>query len=192
MFTYNINIMNNTEVEYWSHFYNKNKVIKKESDFANFITNYLKDNTLKFIDLGCGNGRDTYFLSKNYVNAVTGVDSSVKCENTNNTLFVQGDMTEQDLSNYDVVYMRFSWHSIKNEQQVKILNSIKKDTYLCIETRSILGKFDDNHYRNFTDINKLKNDLNNKFEILYLKESKGFAIFNNDDPICIRLICRRI
>ena len=138
------------------------------------------------------NGRDTYFLSQNYVNPVTGVDSSVKCNNTNNTIFIQGDMTEQDLSTYNLVYMRFSWHSINNDQQEKILNSIKKGTYFCIETHSKLGKFSDNHYRNFTDINKLKNDLNNKFEILYLKESKGFAIFNNQDPICIRLICKRI
>ena len=48
------------------------------------------------LDLGCGNGRDSYYLSKKY--QVTGCDLSCDPENTNNCLFIA-------LSNKIITYL---------------------------------------------------------------------------------------
>ena len=48
--------------KYWDDFY-KNFLVKKESSFARFV--YKKIQTKKrnkLLDVGCGNGRDTFFF----------------------------------------------------------------------------------------------------------------------------------
>jgi trans-aconitate methyltransferase len=116
--------MNSNEITYWSTFY-KNFNETKPSDFACFIVNYLKEYTgkLYILDVGCGNGRDSNFLSLIY--PTTGIDISVVPTTTNSQLqFIQGDMTTIDKSPYNVIYSRFTFHSISNEQQEKLIQSI--------------------------------------------------------------------
>lgn len=95
-----------------------------------------------------------------------------------------------------MIYSRFTFHSITNEDQCTFLNSITiPGTFLCIETRSDKGEnsfrhHGDDHYRNFTNIDYLTNLLiRYNFNILYLKESNNLAIYKTEDPICIRVIC---
>ena len=44
------------------------------------------------------------------------------------------------------------------------------------------------HYRRFINKNELIKNLKKNFKILYLKESKGFSKFKNEDPCLIRII----
>ena len=67
-----------TLINYWDNFYiKKNKI--KESSFARFVLSKVKKGKIKksLIDIGCGNGRDSIFFSKNNF-CVTGIDISKK------------------------------------------------------------------------------------------------------------------
>jgi len=72
---------------YWHQFYSKKKEhIKTEpTDFAVFAYKYIKDNfkkhsnKLKMIDIGCGNGRDTFFFREKNIDAI-GVDANFSYE----------------------------------------------------------------------------------------------------------------
>jgi len=49
---------------YWNTFY-KNFLINKESSFARFVYKKIKTKKVnKLLDVGCGNGRDTFFFLK--------------------------------------------------------------------------------------------------------------------------------
>ena len=75
--------------------------------------------------------------------------------------------------------------------------------YLFIETRSDkdelcgVGKkiskneFITDHYRRFINKNDLLKKIKKTFKIIYVKESKGFSKFNNEDPCLIRLIAQK-
>lgn len=183
---------------YWKDFYDKNaSIINKPSDFCCFILNYFKYNNFKIMDAGCGNGRDSYVLAINH--NVVGIDiSSYLPKNTDNCLFIIDNFCTYNKDEFDLIYSRFTFHSITNEEQEIFVKSISKvNTYLCIETRSTKSNndyryFGDTHYRNLTDSVYLKKLLiDNNFEILYFEESNDLAIYKNENPICIRVICRK-
>ncbi len=185
------------DIKYWDNFYKKNiNFLNEPSNFCIFIMNYFKDyDDLYILDAGCGNGRDSYYLSKKY--NVFGIDISLKnLENNKKCSFIKSNFCTYNKDNFSLIYSRFTFHSISNKDQEIFLNSINKSgTFLCIETRSdkdINSKriFGDNHYRNFTNFNYLKKLLEkNNFKILYIKEDKNFAIYKEENPICIRVIC---
>ena len=108
-----------------------------------------------------------------------------------------GSGNREELKHFDIIYSRFTFHSITDNEQEKFIKSVCPNSYLCIETRSILGKNDirhhgDNHFRNFTDINYLKKMLlDNNFTILFIEEANNFAIYKEENPICIRVICQK-
>ena len=63
--------------EYWQKIYNDNKIINDCSNFCLFIIKYFNENNINIknvLDCGCGNGRDTYELSKYY--HVDGIDNN--------------------------------------------------------------------------------------------------------------------
>jgi len=181
---------------YWNDFYKNNGGVSESSDFAKFVLDYIRpfDKTFNILDIGCGNGRDSYYLAKEHI--VCGCDTSTKPEDKHNCTFTNNNMTSAEKDNYNLVYSRFTFHSITDDDQDLLLSSIKKPTILCIETRSIKGEnsfrlHGDNHYRNFTDINKLKHLLKKyNFEILHIEESENLAVYKNENPICIRVICK--
>jgi tellurite methyltransferase len=187
------------DTNYWNEFYNKKQLELIPSDFCLYVMDYLKSTNnekIKILDAGCGNGRDSYHLSKKYL--VDGMDISYKPDDTELCKFKQDDFTTCDKTNYDMIYSRFTFHSITNEQQETFIKSIHPGTLLCIETRSDKGKNDnryygDDHYRNFTNVKYLKKILDtNGFEILYIEENNDFAVYNDENPICIRVICNKV
>jgi tellurite methyltransferase len=185
------------DTNYWNSFYNKKHLELTPSDFCLYVMDYLKSNDkMKILDAGCGNGRDSYYLSKSY--NVIGMDISYKPDDSESCKFEIGDFTNCDKRNYDMIYSRFTLHSITNEQQETFLKSIHPGTLLCIETRSDKGKeetryYGDDHYRNFTNKEYLEKMLDdNKYEILYMEEKNDFAKYKNENPICIRVICKKI
>lgn len=189
--------MNNVEMNYWSNFYKNNNLPLKPSSFAQFINNYFKDLPLNILDCGCGNGRDAYYLGEETYNVV-GIDTANKPNNYKNTTFILGDFCNFNKENFDLIYSRFTFHSITNEQQELFIKSINEGSYLCIETRSDKSKninkiHGDNHFRNYTNKEYLENLLiQNKFKILYIEEDRGFAKYKDEDPICIRVISKKI
>ena len=185
------------EKKYWNNFYKK---FKKQdcSEFCKFVIDYFKDqNTIKNVmDVGCGNGRDSYVLANNY--QVTGVDNcGITVDEKENFCFKNEDFITVNKTGYDIIYSRFTFHSITNDDHIVFLNSIKSGSYLAIETRSIKSSrvvehYGKDHYRNYTDLIYLLNILkNNNFETLYVLESNGIAVYQEEDPVCIRVIAKK-
>jgi tellurite methyltransferase len=185
------------DIKYWSQFY-KTKTINLPSDFCLFIMTYFeKQDLLNILDAGCGNGRDSYHMSKSH--NVIGIDSSSKPDDLDNCKFYKDDFCTYNKDDFNLIYSRFTFHSITNEDHKIFLESItKKNTYLCIETRSDKSEKDfryhgDMHYRNYTNLKYVKDLLKlYNFEILYIKEDNNFAIYKNENPICIRIICKKL
>ena len=100
-------------------------------------------------------------------------------------------------TNYDLIYSRFTFHSITNDEQVIFLKTIPKNAYLAIEARSIKDidnniYFGREHYRNYIDIEHLKKKLyENNFQILYIEEGPNMAKYKNENNICIRTVCKK-
>ena len=187
--------MNNTEKKYWSIFYNKFNDLNP-SKFAEFIESYLNtfNKQFRILDIGCGNGRDTYYLAKKHV--VLGIDISNLPKDSDQARFQQENMVTFDKTNYDIIYSRFTFHSISDELQEKLIESIKPNTILCIETRSdkdrdIEKTYGDNHYRNYTNLNKITLLLKkNNFKIIHSSECRDVARYKSENPTCIRIICK--
>jgi SAM-dependent methyltransferase len=176
--------------DYWNQFY-KQFNIDYPSDFCSFILNYIKE-PKNILDCGCGNGRDSYELSK-YHN-VLGVDLGTLPKEKDNCAFSNENFVTLDKTPYNLIYSRFTFHSITNEDHEVFLDSIKVGSILCIETRSDKSINDvrihgDSHYRNFTNINYIKELVSKKgFTIMYIEEKDDVAIYKSENPICIRLI----
>jgi len=187
----------NNQIQYWNEFYKKDIIPLQPSKFAIFVDNFfnVKDEKMNIVDCGCGNGRDSYYLSKKH--NVLGIDIANK-PSDKDSKFILGDFCNYNKDNFDIIYSRFTFHSITNEKQKEFVTSIKEGSYLCIETRSdkssnIIKEHGDTHYRNYTNVEYLTDLLySNNFKILYLKEDKGFAIYKKEDPICIRLIAQKM
>ena len=117
----------------------------------------------------------------------------------NNCVFEEGDFCYYNKDEFDLIYSRFTLHSITDDQRLKFLSSIKKSgTYLCIEARSDkdinnFREHGDDHYRNFINFESLTTTLKElKFNILFSKEDNGFAPYKNENPLCVRFILEKI
>lgn len=182
---------------YWNTFYSNNEFDLLEcSNFCLFVVNYFsKYETIKYIlDAGCGNGRDSYYLCKKYY--VEGVDSSgFVPNNCDNVTFFKDDFVKLTKTKYDLIYSRFTFHSITNDEHKLFLDSIPYGKYLAIEARSNKGMNEilyhgNTHYRNYIGSQYLKDLLSNtSFDIMYFQEGDNMAIYKNENPICIRVIC---
>jgi len=193
--------------KYWEDYYLKcrNEISTKTchpdpSMFCKFIIHTLPQYTQKpwcILDAGCGNGRDTYALAK-HAQQITGVDSCGFLPSTGcatHICFKLDDFTNCAKDDYNIIYSRFTFHSIDNEQQNIFLDSIQKaGTILCIETRSDKGKDEkrltgDAHYRNFTNIDRLQTQLEEyQFKVVYISEGRNVAVYKEENPVCIRVI----
>lgn len=204
---------------YWSNYYLENNKPTEPSTFAKFVIDKL-DKNKTLIELGCGNGRDSVFFSKQGLNviAVDQVDNEIKFLNEHysddNLNFVCDDFTnlkesKSDLinnSDFDYIYSRFTFHSIKESCEDRTLDWISKNLnngIFLLEARSIndpmfkLGKaLSDNenftnHYRRYMDLDIFCKKLESRnFEILYKIEDKDLAPYKDDNPYVIRIIAK--
>jgi hypothetical protein len=176
-------------VKYWESFY-RDFEVNKPSYFARWFLETYPDLSGQLIDIGCGNGRDSYYLSKGF--QVIGVDRACKPDNTMNAIFFQTDIKEMmaQIKSPDVVYMRFLFHAVSPQVQNLILKWAKK--YIAIEARTI----DDEpevyrqHKRWLVDPKKLKKQLKD-FKILHWEEGQGLSPFRGEDPHLIRVVAKR-
>jgi SAM-dependent methyltransferase len=200
---------------YWNNYYSHTPPPLEPSPFAVYVLPRLETGK-NLIDVGCGNGRDSLFFSRNGLN-VTAIDESevaiesIKKQNgairaiTDN--FV--DTAVFGTQNFDYAYSRFSVHAIAEDQEPRLLENIYRSLvaggYLFIETRSVLDEFfgkgeaagrnayiHDDHYRRFIVMDELINSLSAAgFEITESGQNSGFAVYEDEDPIVIRVIARK-
>lgn len=204
---------------YWEKVYAKQAEVSKPSLFALHVAESIGVTRKRLIELGCGNGRDSIFFA-NENSVVTAVDQSInsirflknRFVKLTNIKFFCRDFTALDNNEkYDIVYSRFTLHSISAEQEENVLSwahfNLDTNGKFCIEVRgkeneiygigqSVENEPDafifDDHFRRFIDFKKLCNKLETMgFYLHYADEKKGFAPYNGEDETYIRIIATK-
>lgn len=177
--------------EYWSNYYAENQMPTEPSTFAKFILPKLEEGK-HLIELGCGNGRDSIYFSKNNikVHAIDQVKTEVDFLNENfsseNIIFIADDFTnlantDNDLiknTSYDYIYSRFTFHSINEKKEENTLNwignNLNENGFLFLEARSIKDPMfkkgnslsnNENfttHYRRYMELEKIIKKIESK------------------------------
>ena len=201
-------------VKYWNKFYKKKSIIS-ESTFAKFTYKKILNKKVKLLDIGCGNGRDSYFFNKKGFQ-VTGIDISQKAIQKNskneikNLSFKKFDIGKDKIKNkFDIIYCRFFVHTVDELLENKLIELIKssknKGTKVFFEFRNykdkIFGKFnaedhnkviefEKGHFRRIIDpkIFKKKFLLKTKSKLIYQKNSINLSVVKKDNPNLTRLI----
>ena len=206
---------------YWKNIYSKQSEDERPSLFALYVTESIGVEGKSLIELGCGNGRDAICFANANANMVVAVD---QCENiiellqhryqqVGNLDFQCRDFTcMEDDTPYDIIYSRFTLHSISQEQQHDVIQwayrNLKDGGRLCIEVRGqkneifqvgepVEGEPDafilNDHYRRFLHFETFCEELRScHFQIDFAKEQKGFAPYNGQDETYIRVIASRM
>jgi len=190
-------------MEYWKNIYNNEKLPSEPSNFAIFVGDTIGSKIETVVDLGCGNGRDSYYLQK-YA-SVVGIDNASKPKDSHNASFIQSGM-EKVTGYYDLIYMRFSLHSVDEHIEQRVLNYAKSNCkYLAIEARStndvicngdksnsVETTYAKAHYRRYIDIDTLKEQLISRgFTIEHISESDKYACYQGTTPMCLRIIAKQ-
>jgi len=186
-------IMNN---DYWKQFY-KNKHTLRPSSFAKFVRKFIHLKGLSVVDLGCGNGRDSYYLGKDW--RVVGIDNAVQPMNIGEKIsFIQMDIDKYIFNVpiiHDLVYARFLIHSIDDQ----LLENILKfgASLIAVEYRSYKDDKSQwvykDHERKLRTNQGLINLLwENGYELVYFIEAKGLAKYKKEDPLVVRIIAKKI
>lgn len=202
-----------SDKKFWEAFYSNKKGTINPSPFAIFL---MEKYSIKgsMVELGCGNGRDSLFFADQNIN-VLGID---QCKNIvselnglaiNNAEFKASDFTSLgDLGSFDMVYSRFTLHSVHKEQASDSMawayNALNTGGRFCIEVRSIhddfCGEGDEvekdafvtDHYRRFIRLDEIVNELEEiGFSIEFKIEATGLAKYKGEDPSVIRVIASK-
>ena len=205
---------------YWQNYYQTHLSTKeqKQSNFASFCMERFFPAGANLIELGCGNGRDSVYFAKNGIKTlgIDQCDNMIDFLNSNhggeNLSFKSGDFTalpnaRELIQNdkFDIVYSRFTLHSINAKQQENLFAwiraNLKASGILAIECRghknSLYGRgvmveedafIYENHYRRFVDFENLCEMLETDYEMLFAKEDRGFAPFKNEDDFFARVV----
>ncbi len=203
--------------KYWDDFYKEFK-IDEPSSFAEFVSNQKLSPDL-IIDIGCGNGRDTAFLTKRFKCVVLGLDSSesavvetnARLESSNSRAIEFGigrdnlasvlSIPELNTSGSLLVYSRFVLHALDEIGEaafwdlLKLLNS-SFDVDVAIEYRTVedesLPKMTPSHYRRFLvpdQVSQRAKDL--AFDVIFETVGRGLAVYGDDDPHLCRQLFRK-
>jgi cyclopropane fatty-acyl-phospholipid synthase-like methyltransferase len=200
---------------YWNNFY-KSFLVRKESSFARFVYKKIKTKkNSKILDVGCGNGRDTFFFLKKGFD-VKGIDIS-ETAIINNKKILSKNFFLKDLCSkkcyfnekFNIIYARFFLHAINTKKEKFFFKNIKKifykNTIIFLEFRTIkdplikkgekLSKYERfyTHYRRFIDTKELVKKITGEgFKILHISSSYNYARFNNERPHICRLLIQII
>jgi ubiquinone/menaquinone biosynthesis C-methylase UbiE len=205
--------------DYWTSYYKSLNNELKPSLFAKYVMSEVIKGHKTLIELGCGNGRDaTYFANENMqVVAVDQCEEEIKFLNNRYKQlqyldFKSGDFSELDDSkSFDIVYSRFTLHSVSKEQEIRTINwayrNLHAGGYLCIEARGQRNEIYqvgekvaeeenafilDGHYRRFLNFEAFCDSLKQVgFVIEFAAEEKGFSPFKGKDETYIRVIARK-
>lgn len=202
--------------DHWKSYYSKGAAPSSPSPFAQSVADKLSAG-LSILEVGCGNGRDSFYFGRKGFK-VAGIDLSAQA--IENCEAYKGDIDAEfhvgrlsDLSflqdgQFDAVYSRFVLHAMPLAEEIETLTaaykSLKPTGRLFIECRSIndpmarLGEVISpterihGHYRRFIVLSELLQRLKAiGFEVTHSVESRGLATHNDDDPMVIRVECRK-
>jgi len=202
---------------YWENYYRKHSRPDAPSLFAEFVLGHYLKPSARLIEMGCGNGRDSVFFSRNGVQ-VLGVDqvnSEIEFLNktyaNENLEFGVGDFTRMEVGEmYDCVYSRFTLHSIPEDDELMVLkwvfSSLNEGGLFFIEVRSVndpklqegerisdCENIVDGHYRRYIELDGFFERLSALgFEGVYQAEEIGFAPYASENPPVIRVVVKRI
>ena len=201
-------------IKYWDKFYSS-RLIKKESTFAKFTYKKIQLKKARILDIGCGNGRDSFFFNKKGF-SVLGIDISKKIIDKNsknsfeNLQFKKFDIEKNILKDYfDIIYCRFFLHAINKIQEDKLITLIKnvkkEKTLVFFEFRNFKDKifgnfkaedhnkiveFEKGHFRRIIEptIFKKKFLSKTKAKIIYQISSTNLSVVKKDNPNLTRFI----
>lgn len=170
----------------------------------------------RLVELGCGTGRDSVHFARNGVKVLAIDQCPIVAKSLNdhdNIIAKVQDFTglenQAGGQEFDVVYSRFTMHSIDSAGELRTLKwafqNLKPGGRFCIEARSIndplcgMGVdkgnniwFYNKHHRRFIVFEEFCGILENIGFVLELKtEANGLAPHREEDPIVVRLIARR-
>jgi len=187
---------------YWKKLYQSFSDISP-SLFAIFCNNYVCEKDI-VLDLGCGNGRDSYYLAKK-AKRVIGIDKN-NCPKSKlpNLYFQLRDIADMISDNpkdgtINVIYIRFLFHSINDDLKNQLLkwsyHSLVEGGLLMIENRDKedkpLNLFGE-HKRFLIDSSDfLKTILNIGFKLAYFIKSKNLSPFKEENPLLFRIIAKK-
>ena len=205
------------ERSYWNDYYSSHYNVHDPTTFSQFCLKTYLNSTSRILELGCGNGRDTFFFAEHGHNII-GIDlSEIAIENNikrSKRLNLDGlakfivndfigDLTEY--GSFDAIYSRFSMHTITEaDAELVIRNSfdiLNQGGFFFIECRTIndelysvgkkLSEFEryTDHYRRFIDGTKfLQQIINVGFQVRLYLEDNNFAKFHNENPVVARYV----
>lgn len=196
---------------HWNEYYTNSALIYEPSDFAVHCSKKLRER-LDILEIGCGNGRDSAYLS-HLGHKVTALDPSAAAINLckakhgsrpihfmNCKLPELGSEHEQS---FNVVYSRFCFHAMTEKEEIETLSAaykvLKPNGSIFIECRSIndpLARKGEvispterifGHYRRFIILDELQKRLIGAgFMIESAQESNNLAVLGDDNPVVLR------
>ena len=175
----------------WITFYENKKAPLEPSSFAKFILGKeIPGNTL--VDLGSGNGRDTYALANRY--KARGVDPATFPDRTDWASFARAPWQSmaEEIKQADIVYSRFFLHSIPAEEVAEIIRLTPR--YFVAEARHVGDKpaVYPEHERHYIDGQWLLDVLaDNGFTVHFYEMGRGLAPYKDEDPLLVRVIAKR-
>jgi SAM-dependent methyltransferase len=204
---------------YWANFY-AHTHYTTGSTFFEWVAGR-PDTPRTVIDIGCGDGRDSYAFGATG-RTVLGLDQSpVGIEHAQSRAVSQGltnvsfrvcDVADVDdlgqalqevvdhASGPTLFYLRFFLHAIHEDVQQSLLNAIdthaRPDDMFAAEFRTDkdahTSKVHTKHYRRFQEAAAFVSDLAGRgWEILHEEESSGLSPYKGEDPVLCRVVGRR-
>ena len=175
----------------------------------------------RVVDFGCGNGRDTMYISETA--SILGLDSSLEAIDRSREMARQLSVERslsfslvnlEDLKSVlldfrpTVIYSRFVLHALTFDEESKFLDHcaeiLPEGGRLLIECRSIhdplaskgtrlsLTERVFGHYRRFIRSEDLEESLVYRgFLVEFSETSSGIALLGQDDPVVTRLVATR-
>jgi len=202
---------------FWDQYYGSHLAVGFPSPFAEFCIDTFLDDALHVLELGSGNGRDSfYFYDRSHT--VTAVDQSMaaielcqrhatEVRHPERMSFVRADFTRLDPGEFpdvDVVYSRFTLHSIDATAERRVIDFawevLPPGGRFLVEARTtkdpLFGKgtevgrneFMTDHYRRHINAQELLRTLLERgFEVQFFQEDNGLATFQGEDPVVVRV-----
>lgn len=198
--------------KHWESYYESAAAPAHASPFAVETRARLRSDE-RLLEVGCGNGRDAVYFAESGVD-ITAIDLSSAAIEYCKSIHAHGSLRftrarADDLANewreeFTSIYSRFCIHAMTRQEESAFLQAastlLRPNGRIFIECRSIndaLARQGEvispterifGHYRRFIVMDELKQSLENEgFQVVDAVESRGLAVFGDEDPICIRV-----
>lgn len=205
--------LSNFNGAFWNRFYSAGGLAREPSSFCQYILDkgMLSEGTT-LLDVGCGNGRDTFEFRKKGIHAY-GLDSSQEATASNllcarkegmpGEFFRTVDVCSADamaeFQNFEAVYARFFIHAINEAQEagfMTFLSRLSPGTHLFLEfrterdpmlemsTKVAPNKGKTDHYRRFINFGAFEKKIFDLgFKINESIEADNLSVATKVDPV---------